>query len=258
MEVLIVDDEPQVSAFIARCLVNHHYESESVGSYDEALDALRKPSGLRWTLVLLDVSLSGRSGYDLLLKLREDGNEIPVIFLTGHGGVDNRVKGLALGADDYIVKPFAAKELIARVDAVIRRNKRIPTYALGTLEVDLAYQAVRLSGSRIEFTPKEFSVLMELLWADGELVSKSQLLSNIWGIEFDPGTKIVEVQIARVRKKLHVDGSPVIETVPGKGYRLIAPKGDVRPRVKGSQTLRLTQRLLGEELHQEARASRDE
>ncbi|MFT7679748.1 MAG: two-component system copper resistance phosphate regulon response regulator CusR [Planctomycetota bacterium] len=224
MKILIIDDEPSVCSYTARVLAQHDHDSQSAGSYEEGMQLLNEPSEDGWDLILLDISLPGRSGYEFLQDIRKEGSKVPVIFLTGHGAVDYRVKGLNLGADDFIAKPFESKELIARIEAVARRSQSIPTYTLGELKIDPARQLVMRGEQRLDMTPREFAVLLELIWAEGRVVSKNRLLSNVWGMEHDPGTKIVEVQIARLRKKLGAGSQPAIETVVGEGYRLMASR----------------------------------
>lgn len=224
MKILIIDDEPRVCSYTARVLAQHDHESQAAGSYEEGMKLLNEPGEEGWHLILLDISLPGRSGYEFLQDIRKGGSKVPVIFLTGHGAVDYRVKGLNLGADDFIAKPFESKELIARIEAVARRSQSIPTYSLGELKIDPARQLVMRGEQRLDMTPREFAVLLELIWAEGRVVSKNRLLSNVWGMDHDPGTKIVEVQIARLRKKLGQGSRPAIETVVGEGYRLMASR----------------------------------
>ena len=143
-----------------------------------------------------------------------------MIFLTAHQSTEERVRGLRLGADDYIVKPFESEELLARLEAVHRRRKSLPVLTVGPLRIDVGRRIVDLNGERIELSPREFDVLGELVQSAGRTVSRAELLRNVWGIEFDPGTKIVEVQVARLRRKLGRGTTSIIQTVVGEGYRL--------------------------------------
>ena len=224
MRVLIIDDEPGVCSYTARILAHCGYESDTAASYEEGMLKLDQPAGREWNLVLLDISMPGKDGYEFLEDMRGNGNKVPVIFLTGRGALDERVRGLNMGADDFVGKPFESKELIARIEAVMRRSRSIPVYRIGSLVIDPGRQAVTRGQERLDMTPREFAVLMELVRADGTVVSKAHLLLSVWGTESDPGTKIVEVQIARLRKKLGQNSLPSIETVVGEGYRLNASR----------------------------------
>jgi len=170
--------------------------------------------------MLLDISMPEQSGWEFLEELREAGEEIPVIFLTAHHTVEERVRGLRMGADDYVLKPFEGPELIARIEAVVRRRESLPVFTVGELRIDLGRRLVERGGERIEVSPREFDVLGELVQARGKILSKSDLLSRVWGMDFDPGTKVVEVQVARLRRKLGRNQPALIETVVGKGYRV--------------------------------------
>lgn len=220
MRILIIDDEPGVCSYTARVLAHQGYESASACSYEDGMQQLEQPAGLDWNLILLDITMPGKDGYQFLRDMRERGSKVPVIFLTGRGALDERVRGLNLGADDFVAKPFESKELIARIEAVLRRARSIPVYAIGNLKIDPGRQSVMRDGERLDMTPREFAVLMELIRAEGTVVSKTHLLLSVWGVSSDPGTKIVEVQIARLRKKLGQGSTPSIETVVGEGYRL--------------------------------------
>jgi len=220
IRVLIVDDDAGIRRFIRRVLEEEGMQSEAAADPDEArriLGETRTP----FDAILLDVSLPRQSGWEYLEELREGGDQTPVNFLTAHHAVEERVRGLRLGADDYVVKPFAPAELIARVEAVVRRRQSLPIVTVGDLSIDVARRTVERDGHRVELSPREFGVLAELAIAHGETLSKADLLERVWDIQFDPGTKVVEVQITRLRRKLGRGGhSSLIETVPGRGYRL--------------------------------------
>ena len=218
MRVLIIDDEPGVCRYITRVLGGRGIECCSGASYEEGMKELEQ---CVFDLILLDVGLPGRSGWEVLEDLRETGNDTPVIFLTAHHSLQERVKGLNLGADDYVRKPFEADELIARVEAVIRRRNSLPVLQIGRLRIDLARRTVGCGDDRIEVSPREFEVLAELIQADGRVVSKQELLRKVWGLEVDPQTKVVEVQVARLRRKLEPHAPGLIQTVIGEGYRIV-------------------------------------
>lgn len=224
MRVLIIDDEADVCSFTSRILIAQGYETDTALSYDDAMRQFEEKGNDGWDLILLDIMMPGKDGYELLRDVRSMGIVVPVIFLTGRGALDNKVEGLNMGADDYIAKPYAGKELIARIEAVLRRTVSIPVYSIGDLKVDPGRQLVTRGEDRVDMTPREFAVLLELLRSEGQVVSKTQLLADVWGMSEDPGTKIVEVQIARLRKKLMTEKSPQIQTVVGEGYRLLGSR----------------------------------
>jgi len=149
---------------------------------------------------------------------------VPVIFVTARRGVEDRIKGLRTGADDYILKPFEFDELLARIEAVLRRRQTIPVYELGDLRIDVARRIVERNGDRVELSPKEFDLLRTLAEAKGRTVSRVELLKVVWGITFDPETNVVDALIARLRRRIDRSGPPVIETVIGEGYRLAAAR----------------------------------
>lgn len=217
MNVLLIDDEDSIREYVRTVLESEGIGCVAVGDTETARERLSGDDDFE--VILLDVAMPGESGWDFLEVLRGSGDETPVIFLTGRGSTEERVKGLNLGADDYIAKPFEATELLARIDAVVRRSRQLPLIEVGDLKLDLARRIVSRGGRRVDVSPREFDVLQALVEAKGEVVSRVELLKRIWGIDFDPGTNVVEVQVARLRKKLQRSGPPVIETVVGKGYR---------------------------------------
>jgi len=219
MKVLIIDDDPGVRRYIQRTLENAGIESVAAAGTSEGREQLSRGQGTI-DVILLDISMPEQSGWEFLEELRAGGDEIPVIFLTAHHTVEERVRGLRMGADDYVLKPFEGPELIARLEAVVRRRESLPVFTLGDLRIDLARRLVERGGERIEVSPREFDVLGELVQARGQVLSKSELLRRVWGMDFDPGTKVVEVQVARLRRKLGRNEPALIETVVGKGYRV--------------------------------------
>ena len=222
MKVLIIDDDPGVRQLVRTVLERRGFEAVPVASASEAkLKLIEDPGSL--DLILLDISMPGQSGWDFMGDLRAGGDETPVIFLTAHHRVDERVKGFELGADDYVLKPFEPSELIARIEAVERRRNILPVITFGDLRVDMAHRIVERSGTRIECSPREFEVLGALLEAKGRTLSKAELLRTVWGMDDDPGTKVVEVQVARLRRKLDQGQDSMIETVLGEGYRFVLP-----------------------------------
>ncbi len=222
MKLLVVDDDPKFRAYIHQGLEESGIHCWTASDTAEAL-ALIASERDGFDLILLDVMLPDRPGWELLKDLREGSVTTPVIFLTARHSVDERVFGLRLGADDYIIKPFDFAELLARIDAVARRTKN--KIAVGDIEIDVGERSVVRAGRRIDVSPKEFDLLRHLAEAKGEVRSRVELLHKVWQIDFDPGTNVVEVSIARLRRKLELRGPRMIQTVVGRGYRLVDPAG---------------------------------
>jgi len=220
MRVLIVDDDPGLRGVIARGLEKAGMECTAAASADEAERVMAQGPG--YDVMLLDVVMPGRSGFELLEALRARGDDTSIIFLTGQHAVGERIRGLRMGADDYVVKPFELNELEARIEAVFRRRQMIPVIEIGTLKIDLGRRFVEHEGKRLEMSPREFDVLRALVESHGKVVTRAMLLHSIWGIDFDPGTNLVDVVIGRLRKKLGSDGPRYIETIVGEGYRFSA------------------------------------
>ncbi len=217
--LLLVDDDPKLRTFLRTGLEECGYECVAAKDADDALAEMQKAPG-GYDLILLDVMMPGRSGWDLLQDLRESGDRTAVIFLTARHEVGERVKGLRLGADDYVIKPFEFSELLARIEATLRRRDQLTTIEVGSLHMDLAHRIVQRNGQRVELSPKEFEVLHVLAENAGRVVTRTQLLSAVWGIDFDPGTNLVDVQVANLRRKFDRTGPAFIDTVIGEGYRL--------------------------------------
>lgn len=219
MKILIVDDDPKLRGFVAKGLEAHGISSVSASDGNEALTvldaALERPD-----LILLDVMMPGKTGLEFLEELRRRGSDLPVIFVTARRGVEDRIKGLRTGADDYILKPFEFDELLARIEAVVRRRRTVPVFEFGDLRIDVARRIVERAGERIDLSPKEFDLLRMLAEAKGRTVTRTELLKVVWGINFDPETNVVDALIARLRRRVDRHGTPLIETVIGEGYRL--------------------------------------
>jgi DNA-binding response OmpR family regulator len=218
MNVLLIEDDPTVGSFVKRGLEEQRYRVEVArdGEEGERLAATET-----FDLLILDMRLPGKSGLEVLQSLRAKGFEKPVLVLTAQDAVDAKVRTFRAGADDYVTKPFAFEELLARVEALARRPKSItsPILHVSDLELDRDTREVRRDGELIELTPKEFSVLEYLMRHAGRVMSRTLITEYAWGYHFDPGTNIVDVVINHLRKK--VDAGRVkklITTVRGVGY----------------------------------------
>jgi len=219
MHVLVVDDDTKLRDFIRQGLSERGIESTEARDGDEALRIVSEPTS-RFDVMLLDVMLPAQSGWDLLLNLREAGNETPVIFVSALDAVEERVRGLRMGAEDYVVKPFALDELVARIETVVRRRKTLVPIEAGDVRLDLNRRQVFRADKEVDVSPREFDLLLALTRAEGEVLSRSELLRNVWGMEGEPSTNLVDVHIGRLRRKLDAFGPELIKTVRGKGYRL--------------------------------------
>jgi two-component system copper resistance phosphate regulon response regulator CusR len=221
MRILIVDDDPKLRSYVCAGLQQAGIEGVPAPDGESALRVLQEDTR-GFDLILLDVMMPALSGWELLHDLRERGRETPVIFVTARDSVEERVRGLRLGADDYVIKPFAFQELLARIEVVLRRRKQLPPIAVADLRLDLARRNARRGEHSIDLSPREFDLLLALARAEGEVLSRAELLRQVWGIESEPSTNLVDVHIGRLRRKLDAHGPPLIQTVRGEGYRLAA------------------------------------
>ena len=222
MRLLIVDDDPKLRNYVCAGLEQSGIEGVPAPDGQSAL-AILEDDARGFDLILLDVMMPEVTGWDLLADLRERGRETPVIFVTARDSVEERVRGLRLGADDYVIKPFAFQELIARIEVVIRRRKELPPVEVGDLKLDLARRQARRGETSIDLSPREFDLLLALVRAEGRTLSRTELLRDVWGIEGEPATNLVDVHIGRLRRKLDAHGPSLIHTVRGEGYRLALP-----------------------------------
>lgn len=218
MKLLLVEDEQRVASFLQKGLRAHGYTVEWVQNGRDALRRVMQP-GI--SLVILDLGLPDLDGLEVLEGLRNRGSAVPVLVLSARGRVDDRVKGLNIGADDYLGKPFAFEELLARVRANLRPRAAAPTSVLriGGIHIDLLRREVTVDGRTVSLSTREFSLLNAFLRHPRRILSRQDLLSMAWGMDFDPGTNLVDVYVGYLRRKL---GEPIIETVRGAGYRLQA------------------------------------
>jgi two-component system OmpR family response regulator len=225
MRVLVVDDDPDFRSYVLAGLKRAGIESEGASDGLMAKELLDRVGVEPFDLILMDVKMPGQSGWDLLLEMRELGRETPVIFLSGLDSVEERVKGLRLGADDYVAKEFDFDELVARIGAVIRRRRSLAPIEYADLKLDLSKRTAWRGGQQIVLSPREFDLLRTLVSRAGQVVKRSDLLREVWSLDIDPQTNVVDVHVARLRRKLDGHGVPLIQTVRGEGYRIAVPGG---------------------------------
>lgn len=196
--------------------------------------ALKETPPGSFDVILLDVSMPAASGWDTLISIRELGDETPVIFVTASESVSDRVRGLRMGADDFVVKPVAYEELIARIEAVVRRRRALTPIEFGDVRLDLARRKVERAGKPVFLSPREFDLLLALVRAKGAVVPREQLLREVWDMDFDPDTNVLDVHLGRMRKKIDRHGRPLVQTVEKAGYRAIAyPRPNPAPHHDG-------------------------
>jgi two-component system copper resistance phosphate regulon response regulator CusR len=219
MRILVVEDEPKTGSYLQKGLTESGYVVDLAGS---GRDGLFHASEEEYDLVVLDVMLPGMDGWQVIRELRKTC-ETPVLFLTARDDVEDRVRGLELGADDYLVKPFAFSELLARVRTLLRRGpvRELEHIEIADLSIDVLKRRVSRNDSRIDLTPKEFTLLHLLAHRHGEVLSRSQIASQVWDMNFDSDTNVVDVAVRRLRAKID-DPFPVklIHTIRGMGYVL--------------------------------------
>jgi two-component system, OmpR family, response regulator len=223
MKVLVIEDDPETAAFICRAL------GEAGHVCDHAPDGISGAALAQageFDVLVVDRMLPGRDGLTLVAQVREAGLRTPVLFLSALGDVEHRVEGLRAGGDDYLAKPYAASELIARVEALGRRGEAAgaapqTVLKVGALEMDLLKRVVTREGKKIDLQPREFRLLEFLMRNAGQVVTRTMLLEKVWDYHFDPGTNVIDVHVSRLRSKLDRDfSSAMIQTVRGAGYRL--------------------------------------
>lgn len=219
MKVLIVEDESKTGQYVQQGLTEAGY---TVDLSPDGIEGLHLALTEAYDLILLDVMLPGMDGWQILETLRRSGRDMPVLLLTARGQVEDRVRGLDLGADDYLIKPFAFSELLARVRTLLRRGRGEPestTLCIADLELDrLGHRATR-AGQRIELTAKEFALLELFMRRQGEVLPQSLIASQVWDMNFDSDTNVVEVAIRRLRRKVDEPfDRRLIRTMRGMGY----------------------------------------
>jgi DNA-binding response OmpR family regulator len=220
MRILVIDDEPRILAFLARGLAADGYTVDTAGNGSDALRAVRRHD---YDLVLLDLLLPGVDGLSVLQAIYRLRPELPVVIVSARSDLPTKLRGFGLGATDYVSKPFALDELLARVRVHLRKTSGEGDHLLhaGRVILDLARREARVGSAVAQLSDREFRVLHHLAEHAGEVISRERLLSEVWGYHFDPHSNVVDVCIRRLRQKLGV-GAP-IETVRHAGYRLAAP-----------------------------------
>lgn len=219
----MVEDERKVASFVQRALAAEHHQTEVEHDGERGLARALEDD---WDLVILDVMLPKRSGLDVLRALRAQGRTVPVLLLTARATVDDRVAGLDLGADDYLTKPFAVAELVARVRALLRRaaGAPAPVLVLADLALDPATREVTRGGRRIDLTPREYALLEFLLRNAGRVLSRAVIAQHVWGVGFDTFTNVIDVYVNYLRRKIDGGtGHKLLHTVRGVGYVLREP-----------------------------------
>ncbi|HLQ93893.1 MAG TPA: response regulator transcription factor [Xanthobacteraceae bacterium] len=217
--ILVIEDDRETADHLVDALTRSGYQVDFAA---DGNDGLRGASSLEFAVIVVDRMLPGIDGLTIIRKLRENNIMTPALIVSALGEVDDRVRGLRAGGDDYLVKPFAFAELLARVEALARRSDTVAkdtVLRVGDLELDLVARTARRSGREIELLPREFQVLEYLVRNQGQVVPRAMLLQHVWDLHFDPTTNIIDVYLGRVRRK--VDGQqayPLIHTVRGVGY----------------------------------------
>lgn len=225
MRTLVVEDDDRIADFLVRALKSEGYSAVRTGDGREALELGQKAD---FELIILDLMLPGMHGLEVCQELRMRRIDTPIVMLTAMDGLDDVITGLRMGADDYIKKPFVIDELLARIEAVVRRGRssevRSDVLKLADVELDRRSMRVTVAGEPLDLTAKELAVLELLMSNPGRLFSRERILSNVWGMDIDPLTNVVDVYVGKLRKK--IDGHreySLIETVRGLGYRMNLP-----------------------------------
>lgn len=219
MRILVIEDEPRIIEFVKQGLGQEGFQVDAVS---DGKTGLSFALSYEYDAIILDIMLPHMDGYEVCSELRSRGLETPIIMLTARDAVADRVDGLNAGADDYLTKPFAFEELVARIRAVTRRRQSISTantVKMEDLEIDLDRHKVRRAGTEIDLTPKEYKLLEYLAGNKNKVLSRAKIMENVWGFDFDAETNVVDVYIRYLRQKLDDDhDKKLIKTVRGFGY----------------------------------------
>lgn len=220
MNVLLIEDEKKIADFVC---AGFREQGFTFDYCDNGNDGFNRATDGQYDVIVLDIMLPGRDGLSILKSLRKAGNATPVILLTARNELDDRIEGLNLGADDYLAKPFFVEELIARLQAMVRRvsGERQNILAVGDLKLDRITREVTWKTQTVDLTSREFNLIEYLMRSPGRVFTRTQILEHVWGYDFDPSTNLVDVCIQRIRKKIGVDddGNSPIESIRGVGYR---------------------------------------
>lgn len=221
MRVLIIEDDREVAAYVQKALREAGHAPDVAHDGEQGLDQARQSD---YDALIVDRMLPGRDGLSIISTLRADGDRTPVLILSALGDVDNRVEGLKAGGDDYLTKPFAFSELLARLEALIRRSRpeeQETRYVAGDLVLDRLSHKVTRAGQPILLQPREFRLLEYLMKHQGQVVTRTMLLEGVWDYHFDPQTNVIDVHISRLRAKLDKNFEhPLLHTVRGRGYMI--------------------------------------
>ena len=224
MHILLIEDDGAVADYICQGMRERGYQIEHVADGRQGLERVRSGS---FDALIVDRMLPGVDGLSIVADLRERGGKTPVLILSALGEVDDRVKGLRMGGDDYLVKPFAFAELLARIEAIMRRQQggaHQTRLRVGDLEMDLLAHRVTRAGEALNLQPREYKLLEYLMKHAGQVVTRTMLLENVWDYHFDPQTNVIDVHVSRLRQKLDKGfDQPLLTTVRGAGYLLQDP-----------------------------------
>ncbi|MDP2470377.1 MAG: response regulator transcription factor [Candidatus Palauibacterales bacterium] len=222
MRILVVEDNKKVASFVEKGLREEGY---AVDTAHDGVDGALKANLYDYDLLLLDIMLPGKSGLEIVHEIRRQASSVPVLLLSALDATEDVVRGLDLGADDYLTKPFTFDELLARVRALLRRggSRRTERLIYHDLDVDRIRHVASRAGERLDLTPKEYQLLEYFMLRPEQVVRRTELLEKVWDLQFDPMSNVVDVHVANLRKKLHSgSGAPVLRTVRGVGYVLSA------------------------------------
>ncbi len=223
--ILVVEDDPETAQQLVDYLTIHGYRADLASNGNDGLQLGRSGN---YSVATIDRRLPGMDGLGIVRQLRDAGVATPALIISALGEVDDRVRGLRSGGDDYLIKPFAFAELLARIEALARRSTAIvkeTVLRVGDLELDLVSRTVNRRGREIELLPREFQVLEYLVRNEGQVVPRAMLLQHVWDLHFDPATNIIDVYVGRVRRKVDSQQSyPLVHTVRGVGFCVRAPR----------------------------------
>ena len=223
--ILVIEDDAETAEQLVDCLQTSGFSVDLAADGEDGLERARSAD---YVVMTVDRMLPRIDGIEVIRRLRDEGVMTPALILSALGEIDDRVRGLRAGGDDYLVKPFASREMLARVDALARRSATVVNETIlrvGDLEIDLLTRVVRRRGREIELLPREFQLLEYLVRNVGQVVSRAMLLQHVWDLHFDPSTNVIDVYVGRVRRKIDSGQAyPLIHTVRGVGFCLRAPE----------------------------------